>query len=180
MQALCCLKLLAIIAELLCDSAQPLCFPRGVSKAWSCFFSSFCLFVCKGPSELCSFPWEIKRLANVTLIPRWHFKSMCWWLNVQLHGYFSNELPYLKMTSKMSVCLSSSIMVKFPGEVYVTCWLQWEQHRSEGKICLMDWLIVRCLVLCARCSKELSSQQLLQWDLWLNFHGLSVNLTYNV
>jgi len=67
MQALCCLKLLAIRAELLCAPLSHSVSQR-YFKSMKPFLFLF-LFVCKGPSELCGFSWEIKRLANVTLIP---------------------------------------------------------------------------------------------------------------
>lgn len=66
-QALCCLKLLGIVAELLCGSTQPFSFTEVFLEQADISFL-FLLFVCllvwKRPSELCSFPWEAKRLAK--------------------------------------------------------------------------------------------------------------------
>lgn len=61
----------------------------------------------------------------------------------------------------MPACLNNYIMVKFPGEVCVTL-AEFRGSNIHLRANFVSYgLIVRCLVLCARYSKALSSQQLL-------------------
>lgn len=58
MQALCCLKLLAIVAELLCGSTQPFSFPEVFLEHEAISFP-FLLFVC----------WFVKSLVSYVAFP---------------------------------------------------------------------------------------------------------------
>lgn len=124
-------------------------FPVGWLVCWLVVW-----LVCKKARELCSFPWQAKRLAKTYSSLKFQIYVVV--VKHLLHGNFSNKPPCLKMNSKMQVCFSSYFMIKFPGEVCVSCWLQWKQHTCEGKIHLMDWLIVSCLVLLPAIQRHLA------------------------
>lgn len=82
-QALYCLKLLAIVAELLYGSTQPFSFSEVFLEQAAISFLFLCLFVCwfgKGLVSCVVFPGKQKALQR--LIPPWHFKSMWLWLNI--------------------------------------------------------------------------------------------------